>query len=316
MATNVIEKEKTVSNADVSPGRGETPEKCDLPITGMTCAACASRIEKVLKRQPGVTEAAVNFATERAHVSYHGGETDVARIAEAVEDAGYGVILPKAAAESGGIAETPEDELQKAHAAEYRDVLQRFIVAAVLSVPVLVLAMAHGRSDFQGMNAVQLLLTTPVVLYSGAQFYKSAWAAFRHRAADMNTLIAVGTGAAFAYSTFATLFPWLLAGAVPAASMPGMAGMENHAASATNATGSMGAVSVPVYFEAASVIIALVLLGRLLEARAKGRTGDAIRRLMGMQAKTARVYRSYDPARRSRLMVVLLRAHPPWMRRC
>ncbi len=251
-------------------------EQCDLPITGMTCAACAGRIEKVLKRQPGVKEATVNFATERAHVSYHGGQTDVARIAGAVEDAGYGVILPKAQT-PGPNAPSAEDELQKAHAAEYRDLLGRFVVATVLSVPVLVLAMAHGRINFQGMNAVELLLTTPVVLYSGAQFYKSAWAAFRHRAADMNTLIAVGTGAAFTYSTFATLFPWLLARTVSADSMPGMTGMAP--------------MSIPVYFEAASVIIALVLLGRLLEARAKGQTGDAIRRLMGLQAKTARVLR-------------------------
>jgi Cu+-exporting ATPase len=263
MAINLREKETAPTPPEAAEQR-EAAEQCDLPITVMTCAACASRIEKVLKRQPGVREASVNFATERAHVSYHAAETDVARIAGAVEDAGYGVILPRHA-ETGANAADPEDELQKAHAAEYRDLLSRFIVAAVLSVPVLVLAMAHGRIDFRGMNAVQLLLTTPVVLYSGAQFYKSAWAALRHRAADMNTLIAVGTGAAFAYSTFATLFPWVLAGAVPAASMPGMAGMADHAA---GAAGNMAAASIPVYFEAASVIIALVLLGRLLEARA------------------------------------------------
>ena len=236
-------------------------------------------MEKSLGRTPGVQSARVNFATERAHVSYHPGQTDVAHIAGAVEDAGYGVILPKSTT-PGEDAPSAEDELQKAHADEYRDLLGRFVVATVLSVPVFVLAMAHGRINFQGMNAVELLLTTPVVLYSGAQFYKSAWAAFRHRAADMNTLIAVGTGAAFTYSTFATLFPWLLAGAVPASSMPGMAGMT-----------AMPPTGVPVYFEAASVIIALVLLGRLLEARAKGQTGDAIRRLMGLQAKTARVLR-------------------------
>ena len=281
MATNVEEK-RTPSELSLQIPRAT--DQCDLPITGMTCAACASRIERVLKRQPGVYDAAVNFATERAHVSFHPKETDVARIAGAVENAGFGVLLPKVA-EPGTEAPSPEDELQKAHAAEYRNVLTRFIVAAVLSVPVLVLAMAHGRIDFPGKNAVELLLTTPAVLYAGAPFYKSAWAAFRHRAADMNTLIAVGTGAAFTYSTVATLFPWIIAAAAPAAAMPGR---EGRTGMGTNA---MSAASIPVYFEAASVIIALVLLGRLLEARAKGQTGEAIRRLVGMQAKTARVLR-------------------------
>lgn len=265
-------------------------EQCDLPITGMTCAACASRIERVLNRQPGIESANVNFATARATVAFDPNQTDVQRIAQTVEDAGYGVILPKPqpaghSHHSSTADETDiEDEIEKAHAAEYRDVLRRFLVAAVLSVPVLVLAMAHGKIDFPGMNAVQLLLTAPVVLYSGASFYKSAWAAFRHRAADMNTLIAVGTGAAFIYSTLATLFPQLFAGAFGDPKHAGMAGMEGM-------EGMEGAGNIPVYFEAASVIIALVLLGRLLEARAKGRTNDAIRRLMGLQARTARVVR-------------------------
>jgi P-type Cu+ transporter len=281
--------------APVSPAIPRVPagqaaaEHCDLPVTGMTCAACASRIERVLNRQSGIESASVNFATGRATVAYDPEQTDIKRIAQTVEDAGYGVILPKPrhAGQThpggGDVADETdlEDEVEKAHAGEYRDTLSRFLVAAVLSVPVLVMAMAHGRIDFVGMNAVQLLLTAPVVLYSGAPFYRSAWAAFRHRAADMNTLIAVGTGAAFVYSTLATLFPHLFAGA-----LRGVAG--EHAAGHSGASAGM---SVPVYFEAASVIIALVLLGRLLEARAKGRTSDAIRRLMGLQAKTARVVR-------------------------
>jgi Cu+-exporting ATPase len=271
-----------MSTEILKPNNAPDAEQCDLPITGMTCAACANRIERVLNRQPGIESANVNFATARATVAYDPNQTDVQRIAQTVEDAGYGVILPKPPVDHshhGGAVETDiEDEIEKAHAAEYRDVLRRFLVAAILSVPVLVLAMAHGKIDFPGINAVQLLLTTPVVLYSGASFYKSAWAAFRHRAADMNTLIAVGTGAAFLYSTLATLFPQLFAGAFGDPAHAGMAGMA-------------GVGNIPVYFEAASVIIALVLLGRLLEARAKGRTSDAIRRLMGLQARTARVVR-------------------------
>jgi Cu+-exporting ATPase len=146
--------------------------------------------------------------------------------------------------------------------------------------------MSHGRFawlDRPWVNWLQLLLTTPVVFYCGAQFYRGAFAAFRHRAADMNTLIAVGTGAAYVYSLLATAAPRFFATAVAAQPMPGMAGVA-------------GRAMVPVYFEAASVIIALILLGRLLESRAKGRTGEAIRRLVGIQAKTARVVREDNGA--------------------
>jgi Cu+-exporting ATPase len=144
--------------------------------------------------------------------------------------------------------------------------------------------MSHGRIAFfdrPWINWLQLALTTPVVLYSGAQFYRGAWAAFRHRAADMNTLIAVGTGAAYLYSVAATVAPGLFRGATGRDPMAGMAGMP----------GMADAPPVPVYFEAAAVIIALIVLGRMLESRAKGQTGAAIRRLLDLQAKTARVVR-------------------------
>src|SRR3712207_6192408 len=140
--------------------------------------------------------------------------------------------------------------------------------------------MSHGRValfNVHWVNWLQLALTTPVVFYCGWQFYRGAWAAFRHRAADMNTLIAVGTGTAYLYSVAATIFPRFFA----TTAVDEMAGMEGMASGAT----------APVYFEAASVIIALILLGRLLESRAKGRTSEAIRKLVGLQAKTARVLR-------------------------
>ncbi|HWK89748.1 MAG TPA: copper-translocating P-type ATPase, partial [Longimicrobium sp.] len=177
-----------------------------------------------------------------------------------------------------GAAGEMDDYEAAARAAEYRGLRRRFWIAALLSLPVLVIAMSHGRIawlDFPGVNWLQLVLATPVVLYSGGQFYRSAWLAFRHRAADMNTLIAVGTGTAFLYSVAATVAPSLFVTDPHA----GMRGMGDAAA------------MPPVYFEAAAVIIALILLGRLLESRAKGRTGDAIRRLVGLQPKTARVIR-------------------------
>ncbi|HEV2762614.1 MAG TPA: copper-translocating P-type ATPase, partial [Pyrinomonadaceae bacterium] len=191
-------------------------------------------------------------------------------------------------AEAGTKAEAERIDLPVAGMTCAACARRKFIVAAMLSLPVLVIAMSHGRIpllDFAGADWLQLALTTPVVFYCGAQFYRGAWAAFRHRAADMNTLVAVGTGAAYLYSTAATLAPRFFAGATPADAMPGMTGMTDaaHVSAMTSA--------VPVYFEAASVIIALLLLGRLLESRAKRRTGEAVRRLIGLQAKTARVVR-------------------------
>jgi P-type Cu+ transporter len=318
-------------------------ERVDLPITGMTCAACANRIEKQLKKQPGVDTCSVNFATAKATVKYDPGKTNVAALVQTVKDTGYdtagtaraefvvddsarpsgsGTPLENHLMKRGGIvkasfnlatatvavdylpnsvdvkniraaiedfgykvhevsgnSDSAEDSLEHAHAAEYSDLKRKFLVAAVLSLPILVIVMSHGRVElfnFRGVNWLQLVLATPVVFYSGWQFYRGAWAAFRHRAADMNTLIAVGTGTAYIYSVLATVFPSFFANAVgQTMNMPGMEGTP----------------TVPVYFEAASVIIALIVLGRLLEARAKGQTGAAIKKLVGLQAKTARVIR-------------------------
>ncbi|HEV7587908.1 MAG TPA: cation transporter, partial [Longimicrobium sp.] len=255
-------------------------ERIDLPITGMSCAACARRIETALAKAPGVRRAGVNLATSRATVEYDPAQAGVRDFVRVVHDVGYGTAgtaradfvvddsarpsgspkpleghllarrgvvsaefnlatmevrveylpgatavaeLRAAIAELGyAVRDVPAgdvaavDALEAAHAAEYAMLRRKFIVAAVLSLPVLVMAMSHGRIpwlNFPGAAWVQLLLATPVVLYSGAQFYRGAWAAFRHRAADMNTLIAVGTGTAYLYSAAATAFPrFFLAG--------------------------------------------------------------------------------------------------------
>ena len=234
--------------------------KAELAITGMSCAACVDRVEGSLARSPGVRSAGVNLATDRATVEYDPATTDIDALIKAVESAGYGARdAENRWSEAARAAES------KARQEEYESLRRKFWIAAVLSLPVLVIAMAHGRIralDFPGVNWVQLVLTTPVVFYCGAQFYRGAWAAFKHRAANMNTLIALGTGAAYVYSVVATVWPAPFA--KPMAT---------------------------VYFEAAGVIIALVLLGRMLEARAKGRTSEAIKQLMKLQAKTARVVR-------------------------
>jgi Cu+-exporting ATPase len=324
-------------------------ERLDLPIIGMTCAACARRVENGLARAPGVRRATVNFATSRATVEHDANQTTVKDLMQVVKQVGYDVagtaradfVVDDSARPSGSsqpleshlgrtrgvvaanfnlatmqvhieylpsvatiadlrraieefgyhVREMPAatdaasagDQEAAARDTEYRELKVKFWIAAGLSLPVLMIAMSHGRValfNHPWINWLQLALTTPVVLYSGAHFYRGAWAAFRHRAADMNTLIAIGTGVAYLYSVAATVAPAFFAGAAQRVSMPAMP--------------VGGANAAPVYFEAASVIIALILLGRLLEARAKARTGEAIRRLMGLQAKAARVLRDVD----------------------
>jgi Cu+-exporting ATPase len=251
-------------------------ERVDLSLAGMTCNACARRIERRLSNAEGVRSANVNFATARATVEYDPRATGAAQLIETVKEIGYG-------ASDAGEAGAAEKE-QEAARAEEQTLRRRFLVAAVLSAPVLLVAMSHGRIplfNVSWINWAQLVLTLPVICYSGWPFYQGAWTALRHRAADMNTLIATGTGAAFIYSLVVTIAPQLIAGtaAQDAAMMAGM----NH--------GGANMPVVPVYYEAASVIIALLLLGRLLEARARGKTSDAIKRLMGLQPRTARVVR-------------------------
>ncbi|MGB8511060.1 MAG: heavy metal translocating P-type ATPase, partial [Pyrinomonadaceae bacterium] len=254
--------------------------RIELAITGMTCAACVRRIERRLSKQAGVRSAGVNLATARATVMYDPAMTGVRELTEAVRDTGYGAHELKDDEDEG--SDETKGVAADAHAVEHKELRRKFLIAAALSFPVLVISMSHGRIpflNFAGVNFLQLALTTPVVIYCGAHFYRGAWAALRHRAADMNTLIALGTGAAYLYSLAATVAPQFFATAA------------GHDALTEGMNETMRAPIVPVYFEAAGVIIALVLLGRLLEARARGRTGDAIRRLMSLQAKTARVVR-------------------------
>ena len=209
------------------------PERVDLPVSGMTCAACARTIERTLANTAGVERARVNLATSTATIEYQPGLVQVADFIAAIEELGYGV--PKTA--------TRPDSAEPAYQ-------RRLLVAVLFAAPVLVLGMSH-QSPW-----LQLALTSPVVLYSGAPFYMAAWRALRHFSANMNSLIALGTGAAFLYSLWETL----------------RGGHE-------------------VYYEAAAVIIALILLGRTLEARARSQAGAAIRRLMDLQPPTARVIR-------------------------
>ncbi|NOZ62543.1 MAG: cadmium-translocating P-type ATPase [Calditrichaeota bacterium] len=316
----------------VKPDKSDLPEavvkKIDLPVSGMSCASCAVTIEKALKHADGVAGASVNFASQKASVTFDASKVDATKLAETIRSAGYevaedsitlsikgmhcascvskvekglqrvpGVLaananistekadvkfipdsvsptdLIKAVQAVGYDAEITQidadqqDREQKERERHLKTLFRKMTFSAVFSVIILILSITDlfpfAKSIPEQWRFLMLfLLTTPVLLFSGSQFYVSAWKALKHKSADMNTLIAMGTGAAFLYSMVATFVPSFLP--------------ENMR---------------HVYFDTTAVIITLILVGRFLEARAKGQTSEAIRKLIGLQAKTARVIR-------------------------
>ena len=294
-----------ISPGSSVPAAAAADERVDLPLKGMTCASCASTIERALGKAPGVSKASVNFATKTATVRYDAAETSPETLVGVVKGTGYDAVVPESA--SGNHAghdhampgmtaaqhaampaghamskgEVGEDHSAHMHvnASEQTALLRKVIIGAALSIPVLVIAMSHGKIaifNHTWINWLQLALTTPVVVWCGSQFYRMAWMGLKHFRANMDSLVALGTGTAFLYSIAATIWPGFFAAA--------QGGAAAH-------TGT-GMTMVPVYYEAAAVIIVLVLLGKLFEARATGNTSAAIRRLIGLQAKTARVVRN------------------------
>jgi len=244
-----------------------TAASLEVAIEGMTCASCVGRVEKALKAVPGVTNAVVNLATEKATIQ---GSAVAAALVAAIEGAGYDARVIATAA---GTSQGETDDRTEKKEAERRELTRDFTIAAGLTVPVFILEMGShvvpGMHDLIastiGMQMnwyIQFVLTTIVLFVPGIRFYDKGLPALWRLAPDMNSLVAVGTLAAYGYSLVATFAP-----------------------------GFLPAGTVNVYFEAAAVIVTLILLGRLLEARAKGRTSEAIKRLVGLQAKMARVRR-------------------------
>lgn len=239
-----------------------------LDISGMSCASCAAMVEDALTTTPGVQKASVNLASEKATVSFAPKQVNVEMLKTSVESAGYGASEIKHDANRAAQAEATETR----KLAEYNALKRRFAVATLLAAVIMPLSMTmlfpsvehffHQTIGMQALNYILLVLTLPVLLYSGREYYVSAYNTFLHRAANMDTLIAVGTGAAFAYSVVATVVPALF---------------EQHG------------MKAEVYFDTTATIIALVLLGKVLETRAKGQTSAAIKKLIGLQAKTARI---------------------------
>jgi P-type Cu2+ transporter len=223
--------------------------KKTFPILNLHCASCAMRSQKILQEQEGVISAAVSFATAGALVEYDPTTTSPEKMRAAIQDGGYDMLISE---------EEQEPEVLDNINAKAFDVLKkRTIMAAVLAIPVLIIGMFF--MDIPYSHVIMWILSTPVVFWFGREFFINAWLQAKHHAANMDTLVAMSAGIAYLFSVFNTLYPsfWLTRG------------VEPH-----------------VYFEAASVIVTFILLGRLLEAKAKGKASTAIRKLMGLQSKS------------------------------
>jgi P-type Cu+ transporter len=261
------DKAKPFDFIDKISGMGyEVPrEKATFSIQGMSCASCVNKIQKALNNLDGVIEASINFATEKASIDYIPTLIDISNIKKIVSSLGVYTVFDD---EEGKTVLDKEKGERDAEVA----VLKRKLIFGLVISAIIMLGSFKGLFPFlpEGLlNLIShplsmLILATPVQFWVGYQFYKGAWAGIKHFSADMNTLIAVGTSAAFFYSLAAIFFPTFFAG---------------------------GGLKPELYFDTAVLIIVLILLGRFLEARAKGRTSEAIKKLMGLQAKTARIVR-------------------------
>ena len=230
-------------------GYGVTTVKHTFPVLGMTCASCASSAESIVTFQEGVVNASVNFATGNLTVEYLPNMTDASKLQKAVQSIGYDLLIEN---------ETKQQEtLEALHAQKFQKLKNKTTWAIILSLPVVVIGMFF--MDIPYANQIMWLFSTPVVLWLGKDFFINAWKQAKHRSANMDTLVALSTGIAYLFSVFNMVFEdfWH------------QRGLHAH-----------------VYFEAAAVIIAFILLGKLLEEKAKGNTSTAIKKLMGLQPKT------------------------------
>jgi len=230
-------------------GYGITTVKATFPVLGMTCASCANSAQSIVKSEPGVVDASVNFATGNLAVEYLPNMTDARKLQKAVQSIGYDLLVED---------ETKRQEtLEAIHEKKFKKLKTKTIWAIILSLPVVVIGMFFMNMPYA--DPIMWALSTPVVLWLGRDFFINAWKQAKHRSANMDTLVALSTGIAYLFSVFNMLF----------AGFWQQRGLEAH-----------------VYFEAASVIIAFILLGKLLEEKAKGNTSSAIKKLMGLQPKT------------------------------
>jgi len=240
-------------------------EKISLPVEGMTCASCVARVEKSIKKIDGVNDVTVNLATEKATLNIDKSKVDISKIKKAVEEAGYKVNLSSFEKDE----KYPSAEEDSDKISDYDLMLKKdFLFSLILTIPIFILSMSQMLDGIRELiplsasqlNKILLILTTPVIFISGKRFYKIFWNNLKHFTADMNSLVAVGTGAAFLYSVLITLFPELIL----------------HSEEVRH-----------VYFDTTVVIITLILMGKWLESRAKSKTGSAIKKLIALKPKTA-----------------------------
>lgn len=230
-------------------GYGVTTVKHTFPVLGMTCASCAGSAESIVKYQEGVVDASVNFATGNLTVEYLPNMTDATKLQKAVQSIGYDLLIED--------ENKQQETLEAIHEEKFKKLKNKTIWAIVLSLPVVVVGMFFMNIPFA--NEIMWLFATPVVLWLGKDFFINAWKQAKHRSANMDTLVALSTGIAYVFSVFNMLFSEFWHNK----------GLHAH-----------------VYFEAAAVVIAFILLGKLLEEKAKGNTSSAIKKLMGLQPKT------------------------------
>lgn len=220
-----------------------------FPVTGMSCASCSVNVESTLSRQPGVIKASVNLASQIATIEFDPSVINPQELKETIVSTGYGLIIDE--------SESAKEDLENIQQKKYRSMRTRTIVAILLAVPLVLISMVF--MDIPYASYIMWFLATPIVFWSGRTFYINAWKQARHVSANMDTLVSLSTGIAYLLSVFNTLFPEFL---------------ENRG------------IHAHVYFEASGVVIALVLLGKLLEERAKAKTSSAIKKLIGLQPKT------------------------------
>lgn len=230
-------------------GYGVTTVRRTFPVLGMSCASCASSAESITAAQNGVVDAAVNFATGNLTVEYLPNMINPTQLQEAIQSAGYDLLIAE--------DDSQQETLEAIHEKKFSELKKRTTWAIILALPVMIIGMFFMHAPYA--NIIMFVLTTPIVFWIGRDFYINAWKQARHRSANMDTLVALSTGIAYIFSVFNMLFPQFWE----------ERGLEAH-----------------VYFEAAAVIIAFILLGKLLEEKAKGNTSEAIKKLMGLQPKT------------------------------
>ncbi|MDT8415478.1 MAG: heavy metal translocating P-type ATPase [Flavobacteriaceae bacterium] len=229
-------------------------QKKTFTVLKMTCASCAVSVESMIKAQQGVEDAAVNFATESVSVTYNPDTTKLSDLKKAVQSIGYDLVVET----TNNKQKTAEERQQE----KFNTLKNRTIGSAIFSIPVFIISMFFPEMPFAAW--ISWILATPVLFYFGRDFFANAWKQAKHRKANMDTLVAVGTGTAYAFSVFNTIYP----------SYWSAQNLEAH-----------------VYFEAASVIITFILLGKLLEEKAKGNTSAALKKLMGLQPNTVSIVR-------------------------